>query len=120
MLNFSTHSFPHGRRAAAPFTALALCAALGLGSAACAQTAPSTAALGVGPSPVLPAPEKSLIPTVNIAPAIGWPDGATPQAMAGLNVVAFANALARAADAASNRLIERISERMASMNEVNT
>ena len=93
MLNFSTHSVPHGRRAAAPFTALALCAALGLGSAACAQTAPSTAALGVGPSPVLPAPEKSLIPTVNIAPAIGWPDGATPQAMAGLSVAAFANGL---------------------------
>ena len=80
-------------RAATPFTALALCAALGLGNAACAQTAPSTAALGVGPSPVLPAPEKNLIPTVNIAPAIGWPDGAVPQAMAGLSVVAFANGL---------------------------
>ena len=90
---FSTRSLPYGRRVAAPFTALALCAALGLGSTACAQTAPSTAALGVGPSPVLPAPEKNLIPTVNIAPAIGWPDGATPQAMAGLNVVAFANGL---------------------------
>ena len=81
------------RRAASPLTALALGAALAFGTAACAQTAPSSAALGVGPSPTLPAPEKSLIPTVNIAPAIGWPDGATPQTMAGLKVVAFASGL---------------------------
>ena len=93
MSTLFARSRPHGRRVAAPLTALALCAALGLGSTACAQTAPSTAALGVGPSPVLPAPDKSLIPTVNIAPAVGWSDGAKPIAMAGLNVVAFANGL---------------------------
>ena len=93
MSTLFARSRPHGRRDAAPLTALALCAALGLGSTACAQTAPSTAELGVGPSPVLPAPDKSLIPTVNIAPAVGWPEGAAPQAMAGLNVVAFASGL---------------------------
>jgi hypothetical protein len=33
---------------------------------------------GVGPDPALPAPQKSLIPTVHIAPAKGWPPGASP------------------------------------------
>lgn len=49
--------------------------------------------VGVGPAPVLPAPEKSLIPTVNIAPALGWPQGQGPQAMAGLKVTALASGL---------------------------
>ena len=33
---------------------------------------------GTGPDPTLPPPEKSLIPTVKIAPAVGWPDGGMP------------------------------------------
>lgn len=49
--------------------------------------------VGVGPVPALPAPEKSLIPTVNIAPALGWPQGQGPQAMAGLKVTALARGL---------------------------
>ena len=50
--------------------------------AACAQTAPTAApaagqyAVGFGPSPQLPAPETSLIPTVHIAKAQGWANGA--------------------------------------------
>lgn len=52
---------------------------------------PSTA--GFGPNPVLDAPQKKLLPTVNIAPAIGWPDNKTPDAGAGLSVNAFANGL---------------------------
>ena len=36
---------------------------------------------------------KSLIPTVEIAPAVGWPAGATPAAAAGLTVTAFASGL---------------------------
>ena len=48
---------------------------------------------GFGPRPALPAPQKKLIPTVDIAPAIGWPTGTTPHAAAGLNVVAFASGL---------------------------
>lgn len=55
----------------------------------------------------------------NGAPLLGL-RGVVLKSHGSADVVAFANALARAADAASNRLIERISERMASMNEVNT
>ncbi len=48
---------------------------------------------GMGPRPTLPAPDKSLIPTVNIAPAIGWPAGSKPTAAAGALVGAFASGL---------------------------
>jgi hypothetical protein len=48
---------------------------------------------GSGPSPQLPPPNKTLVPTVNIAPAIGWPQGAKPQAAAGTQVAAFADKL---------------------------
>ncbi len=46
-----------------------------------------------GPKPVLPAPEKSLIPTINVAKAIGWPAGAKPTAAQGMAVNAFATGL---------------------------
>ncbi|WP_394757682.1 PQQ-dependent sugar dehydrogenase [Rhodoferax sp.] len=48
---------------------------------------------GTGPHPDLPSPRQSLIPTVNIAPAKGWPLGATPQAAAGTRVAVFASGL---------------------------
>jgi glucose/arabinose dehydrogenase len=48
---------------------------------------------GWGPSPQLPAPEKTLVPTVKIAKAIGWPANKTPQAAETLNVTAFAKNL---------------------------
>jgi len=55
-----------------------------------AQSAPP----GVGPSPQLAAPEKSgLIPTVNVAKAQGWPEGAMPKAPAGFRVTALARGL---------------------------
>jgi len=41
----------------------------------------------------LPAPEKSLIPTVNVAKAVGWSTGGKPIAAAGLAVNAFATGL---------------------------
>lgn len=47
----------------------------------------------VGPEPVLPPPEKSLIPTVQVAEAKGWPSGVTPIAAAGIKVNAFATGL---------------------------
>jgi len=47
-----------------------------------------------GPSPVIGAPEKSLLPTLHVAKAIGWPSGAKPVAASGTTV----NALARGLD----------------------
>ena len=47
----------------------------------------------MGPNPKLPPPRHTSIPTVHIAPAKGWPQGATPTAAAGLKVTRFAEGL---------------------------
>jgi glucose/arabinose dehydrogenase len=52
-----------------------------------------TAEQSFGPSPMLPAPQTSLIPTVNVAVATGWPAGAKPIAGDGMAVNAFATGL---------------------------
>lgn len=67
--------------------------ALAAGLAACGESSTLQVADGTGPSPQLPEPNKTLIPTVNIAPAIGWAEGATPTAAQGLKVSAFAEGL---------------------------
>lgn len=59
---------------------------------ACVSTA-AQQVTEVGPAPRLPAPQKRWIPVVNIAPAIGWPEGAAPLAADGLRVQAFARGL---------------------------
>lgn len=46
-----------------------------------------------GQRPQLSAPRVQTIPTVNVADAVGWPDGAKPSADAGLQVNAFARGL---------------------------
>ena len=61
--------------------------------ASCGDTAKLTVEQGTGPNPTLPAPHHTLIPTVKIAPAVGWRAGETPTAAAGLTVRAFASAL---------------------------
>lgn len=49
---------------------------------------------GVGPNPELPAPDTNLLlPTVNIAPAERWPEGAMPRPAAGFKVTALAKGL---------------------------
>lgn len=63
------------------------------GLAGCSETAGLQVSDGTGPSPQLPPPNKTLLPTVNIAPAIGWPQGAKPVAAAGTQVAAFAEDL---------------------------
>lgn len=60
---------------------------------ACGDVAQLPVSAGTGPNPVLPAPEKSLFPTVNIAPAESWKNGAKPVAADGLSVKAFATGL---------------------------
>ncbi|EJM77309.1 PQQ-dependent sugar dehydrogenase [Pseudomonas sp. GM60] len=72
---------------------LVLVIALTGGLPACSETSTLQVSDGTGPSPQLPEPNKTLIPTVNIAPAIGWPDGAKPTAAAGTQVAAFAENL---------------------------
>jgi glucose/arabinose dehydrogenase len=48
---------------------------------------------GIGPHPTLPDPVRSLIPTIKVAGAVGWPAGTTPVAAAGTRVNAFASGL---------------------------
>ena len=72
---------------------LVLVIALGAGLAACGETSRLQVSDGTGPSPRLPEPNKTLVPTVNIAPAIGWPQGAKPVAATGTQVAAFAEDL---------------------------
>jgi glucose/arabinose dehydrogenase len=74
-------------------TRLALLIMLAGTLAACGETSTLQVSDGTGPTPKLPEPNKTLIPTVNIAPAIGWPDGAKPTAAAGTQVTAFAEGL---------------------------
>jgi glucose/arabinose dehydrogenase len=60
---------------------------------ACADMAQQPLSAGTGPDPVLPPPDTSLIPTVHIAPAKGWPQGGKPTAAPGASVGAFASGL---------------------------
>ena len=60
---------------------------------ACGEMAKQPISSGIGSHPILLAPNKTLIPTVHIAPAIGWPDMATPIAAAGTRVSAFTSGL---------------------------
>jgi len=73
---------------------LAICiGALALPLAACDEQNTVATELTFGPSPTLPAPEHSWIPTVNIATAIGWPAGGKPTAANGMTVNALATGL---------------------------
>ncbi|KIK83167.1 sorbosone dehydrogenase family protein [Pseudomonas sp. W15Feb9B] len=74
-------------------TRLALVIALAGGLTACGESSSLQVSDGTGPSPKLPEPNKTLIPTVNIAPAVGWPAGGKPTAAAGTQVAAFAEGL---------------------------
>lgn len=59
----------------------------------CGERATLSVGDGTGAAPKLPAPNATLLPTVNIAPAVGWPAGTTPTAAEGLAVNAFASGL---------------------------
>jgi glucose/arabinose dehydrogenase len=60
---------------------------------ACGESANLPLAAGIGPQPQLPQPNPTLFPTVNIAPAVGWPPQERPTPAPGLTVVAFATGL---------------------------
>jgi glucose/arabinose dehydrogenase len=59
----------------------------------CAERARLPESSTVGANPTLPQPTETLIPTVKVAPATGWPDGVTPKAAPGTRVTAFAKDL---------------------------
>ena len=61
--------------------------------AACGDRSTLSPGADVGTHPVLVSPVKTLIPTVDIAPATGWPQGGKPLAAAGLAVRAYASGL---------------------------
>jgi len=66
-----------------------LCLAL----SGCGEEATLPVEAGMGPNPDLPPPVKTLFPTVVIAEATGWPEGAAPIPAEGLSVKAFATGL---------------------------
>ena len=66
---------------------------LGVGCAGVAPLPELSVPADVGAKPTLAPPAQSLIPTVHIAPAQGWPAGRMPLPMAGLQVTALARGL---------------------------
>ena len=73
-----------------PVTALAVAVAAATLSLSSCEQATVSAQSGYGPAPALPPPNPGLVPTVRIAPAVGWPEGETPKAAAGLRVTDYA------------------------------
>lgn len=61
--------------------------------AACGEVATLPVSAGTGTRPTLPPPQRTLMPTVNIAPAQGWAPGAAPIAALGTRVALFADGL---------------------------
>jgi glucose/arabinose dehydrogenase len=76
-----------------PYAFVFLMGALAFSLSACGEMATLPASSGFGPHPTLPPPNQTLVPTVNIAPATGWPTGVVPLAAPGTRVVAFARGL---------------------------
>ncbi len=79
--------------AASKFACALAAALLFTAAVAQAETATLPVSAGTGPTPTLPPPVTSLVPTVNIAPAVGWPQGLKPTPAAGTQVAAFAGGL---------------------------
>ncbi len=61
--------------------------------AGCGETSKMPATTGIGAAPQLPAPTTTLIPTVKVAPAKGWPDDGMPTVAQGMRLTAFARGL---------------------------
>jgi glucose/arabinose dehydrogenase len=73
---------------------IAACVAtLALPLAGCNDQATVASGEDFGPSPKLVQPKSSLIPTINVAKATSWPEGAKPAAASGMTVKAFASGL---------------------------
>lgn len=66
---------------------------LPLALAACGDSSKIPAEQQFGSNPTLPAPNASLIPTIQVADAKGWPEGGKPTPAAGMTVQAYATGL---------------------------
>ena len=71
-----------------PIACVLLAIAIGCGTAAQLSVRDTT-----GPSPTLPPPKQSLVPTINVVNATPWTADATPVAASGTTVTAFARDL---------------------------
>ena len=78
--------FAYGR------TTLLICTFV-LTLAACGDRAKLPLSAGMGPTPALPSPNKTLIPTINVAAATGWQAGLRPRVASDLAVAPFATGL---------------------------
>ena len=81
---------PAPRPLLAPCCSLLVCGALLYG---CGDVSKLSETALTGPNPEIAPQHRSLIPTVDIAPAAGWPKGAAPTPASGLAVHAFATGL---------------------------
>lgn len=90
----SVHTWPrtHSEGVATRITGAAGAFVL-LASACAAQQPAPLDASRYGPAPALPSPKPEKIPTINVAPAIGWRAGEAPRAAQGLVAAAFACSL---------------------------
>lgn len=70
-----------------------LIVAISFSFTACSEMAKQDVLDGSGVNPTLTEPNETLIPTVNIAPALGWPIGVMPTPAAGTRIQAFARDL---------------------------
>ncbi len=77
----------------APGLPLLAAACLAACLAACGEASRLPPAADVGPRPTLGEPNKTLLPTVHIAPAVGFAAGQMPTVAAGLQVTALARGL---------------------------
>ena len=69
------------------------CLAILVATAGCGRAAKLSVTDGTGPTPKLPPPSTSLIPTIKVATRVGWTGDAAPRAGDGLAVNAFARDL---------------------------
>src|SRR6185503_13564961 len=84
---------PNASLTAQALSRLVLVVLVAAGIGGCGEFARLSIAQGTGPNPTLPTPVTTLVPTVNVAKATGWPSGGKPIAAEGLVVTRFAEGL---------------------------
>lgn len=73
---------------------LLYCCSTAFGAIAVAQDGGFDPSQQIGPDPVLPEPQRGLLPDLKVAEVIGWNDGETPTVADGLAVTAYVTDLA--------------------------